>query len=262
MNFLEINRLELLVKECWLIGWSVRANRQLIAGENFRVFYERSILIIGAHPDDAVLGAGAFIAQSVHNGLSAKILTLSSGELAGDPIVREEEDRNAAEILGAEITFARLPDGEMSQADVIHAIRLELDRAREPFMVLAHDPNDAHQDHVAVGRAAAVSCRGVANLFLYEGPSTVGFDAQCTMLGDEFWAKKMAALSVYESQASLRNLIEWADSTGRYRSWPRHAGARCEAFRVHHADLGSLSGSFHPDAVKTVSGDFSISRIH
>jgi LmbE family N-acetylglucosaminyl deacetylase len=227
------------------------------------VFYERSILIVGAHPDDAVLGAGAFIAYAVRNGITAKILTLSSGELAGDPLEREAEDRKAATILGADIAFARLPDGEMSQSDIIRAIRLELDRSREPFMVLAHDPDDTHQDHVAVGRASAVGCRGVANLFLYEGPSTIGFDAQCTMLGDDSWAKKMAALATYESQASLRKLIEWAECTGRYRAWPRHAGAHCEAFRVHHADLGSLSGSFQPEAVvKTVSGDFSISRIH
>jgi LmbE family N-acetylglucosaminyl deacetylase len=220
---------------------------------------ERSILVFGAHPDDAVLGAGAFIAQCVHDGIKAKILTLSSGELAGTPIDREAEDRRAAKILGAEIAFSRLPDSAMTRPEVIRIIAAELKRTRDPLMVLAHDPDDEHQDHVTVGRAAAVACRGVANLLFYEGPSSDRFHAQCTTKCDDSWAQKMAAIASYESQP-VRKLIEWADATGRYRAWPRHVGSRCEAFRMHHADLASLSGRFESKTVQTVSDDFSTTR--
>jgi LmbE family N-acetylglucosaminyl deacetylase len=224
-----------------------------------RVFSERSLLIFGAHPDDAVLGAGAFIAQCVRDGIRVRIITLSSGELAGIPVDREAEDRSAAKILGAEIAFSRLADSAITRPDVIRIIAAELARTRDPLMVLAHDPDDEHQDHVTVGRAAAVACRGVANLLFYEGPSSDRFHAQCTTKCDDSWQQKMAAIACYESQP-IRKLIEWADATGRYRAWPRHVGSRCEAFRMHHADLASLSDRFDNKSVQTVSDEFSTTR--
>jgi LmbE family N-acetylglucosaminyl deacetylase len=228
--------------------------------ESHRVFYERSILVIGAHPDDAVLGAGGVMLQSTQAGMTVRMLTLSSGELGGTPFEREAEDLRAAEIVGAAVAFGRLADGAMTQPDVIRAISGQLAASPMPFMVFAPDPNDTHQDHVIVGQAAIAACRGIANLFFYEGPTTIGFEAHCTRPCGDVWTKKIAAIAAHRSQTGTRELIEWAEATARYRAWPRHTGERCEAFRIHHAEFASFLSPAQIKSATSVTGDFSVSK--
>ena len=63
------------------------------------------ILVFGAHPDDAELGAGATIAKEVANGKKVGIVDLTRGELGtrGSAEIRDEEANIAAQILGVVI---------------------------------------------------------------------------------------------------------------------------------------------------------------
>ncbi len=105
-----------------------------------------------------------------------------------------------------------------------------------PETVLVHDPHDTHEDHVQTARAALAAARGVPNVLLYEGPSTVAFAPQASLDVGPTWSIKLDALRMYVSQAS-RNHAVWAEGAARFRSWPRNAGGLCEAFRVEHAQL-------------------------
>ncbi len=60
------------------------------------------LLVFGAHPDDAELGAGGTIAKEVARGKKVGIIDLTRGELGtrGTPEIRDKEARRAGEILG------------------------------------------------------------------------------------------------------------------------------------------------------------------
>lgn len=219
----------------------------------------KSILAIGAHPDDVVLGAGGVIATLTARGYAATILTLSSGELAGNPAVREREEQQAAEILGASVIFGRLTDGDFRQSQAMRVI-LDAVRISDPSMVFVHDPADTHQDHVTTANAAIASCRMLGNLLYYEGPSTTAFGPSCTMDISAGWSRKLEAIGMHESQLSARRLVEWLKATAHFRAWPRHVGAQCEAFRIEHAQLDLLLEERAP-SVPTVVGDFTARRV-
>ncbi len=59
------------------------------------------ILVFGAHPDDAELGAGGTIAKEVANGKKVGIVDLTRGELGtrGSAKIRDTEAMEAAKIL-------------------------------------------------------------------------------------------------------------------------------------------------------------------
>ena len=63
------------------------------------------ILVFGAHPDDAELGAGATIAKEVANGKKVGIVDLTRGELGtrGSAEIRDREAAAAADILGVAV---------------------------------------------------------------------------------------------------------------------------------------------------------------
>jgi LmbE family N-acetylglucosaminyl deacetylase len=195
-----------------------------------------TIVAVGAHPDDVILGVGGTLARFSEAGYSVVIVTLTSGELGGSSSVREDEDRAAARCLGAEITFARLPDGSLTVRSALQALESVLTLHR-PATVFVHDMLDRHQDHVEAGRAAAIACRDVPNLYYYEGPTTIAFAPTASFDISQTWKRKQAALAAHGSQRDVRRLDTWSEAAARFRAWPRFAGGYCEAFRADHADL-------------------------
>lgn len=193
------------------------------------------VVAIGAHPDDVVISVGGILAQLADNGHQVVILTLSSGELGGNPELREAEEREAARRLGASVEFGRLSDAEIGLRETVGVIDTIVARYR-PGIVLVHSPEDTHQDHIVAAEAASVSCRNVPTLLSYESPSSRFF--QPTMILDvtDTWARKLHAIEAHASQLTSRRLLAWVDAVARYRSWPRHVGGFCEGLRLCHAD--------------------------
>lgn len=115
----------------------------------------RTIVVIGAHPDDVEIGMGATIAMLVHQGHRVTIVDLTNGEPTpmGSPERRRAESEEAARILGVDrrITLP-LPnrylldtvENRMAVAEVLREVRPEL--LFIPYWV------DAHPDHVAAER--------------------------------------------------------------------------------------------------------------
>jgi LmbE family N-acetylglucosaminyl deacetylase len=208
-----------------------------------RVYDSGPILVLGAHPDDAVLGAGGLAARVTARGGRVIFCTATLGELGGDPRVRGTEDTIAARILGAELHAGRLHDGRIGLRGAITFIEASILRFN-PTLVLVHYPNDSHQDHVCLSRAAVSACRFVPNLLFYEGPTSRRFWPSIVSDISVVWDKKCAALLAHRSQVSRANLMEWSDSASRFRAWPRYTGRRCEGFCPHHGDLFDLAAAF------------------
>jgi LmbE family N-acetylglucosaminyl deacetylase len=196
------------------------------------------VLVIGAHPDDAVLGAGGLVSLLTKARVPVTFLTATNGELAGDPTRRRSEELAAARVLNVDVIFGGLPDGSVARRSAIQLIEDAVNRV-VPQTVLVHSPNDTNQDHVEIGRAAMSVCRTVKNVLFYEGPTTMRFSPTTGVEISTGWESKLRAMEKYASQVARARLLEWCDVVSRFRSWPHYIGSRCEAFKWRHGQLMS-----------------------
>lgn len=195
---------------------------------------QRSILAIGAHPDDVELGCGASLSAHTARGDRVHILTLCGGEAGGIVSERSAEARRAATVLGAGLTLASLADTQISEgAETIGVIEQCIAQV-QPQLIYTHSEKDGHQDHRNAFRATLVAARQVPSLLCYQAPSaTVHFIPTRFNEVSEHLAGKQSAVAAYTSQASIRPYMHPAliEATARY--WGRFAGyGLCEAFEV------------------------------
>ena len=112
------------------------------------------VIMIGAHPDDCELKAGATAALWADQGAAVEFLSLSNGdaghqEIGGAPLARRRraEAERSARILGVSSQILSFHDGELTHRlevrwEVIRAIR-----NWRADIVITHRPNDYHPDH-------------------------------------------------------------------------------------------------------------------
>ncbi len=109
------------------------------------------MLIFGAHPDDAEIGAGGTIHRHVQAGLRVGICDLTRAELSsnGSVKLRAEEASQAAAILGLSYrSNLGMPDRGLSICkEQIDLITLEI-RKLKPKIILAPYWKDRHPDHI------------------------------------------------------------------------------------------------------------------
>ena len=119
------------------------------------------ILVFGAHPDDAELGAGATIAKEVANGKKVGIIDLTRGELGtrGTAEIRDKEAAEAAKILGISVRenlgFA---DGFFSNDKKHQLEAIRMIRKYQPEIVLCNTIDDRHIDHGKGSKLVSDSC--------------------------------------------------------------------------------------------------------
>lgn len=119
------------------------------------------ILFFGAHPDDVELGCGATIAKEVSLGKKVGIVDLTRGELGtrGTAEIRDEEARNAGEVLGVSVREnLSFRDGffindEKHQLEVIKMIR-----KYRPEIVICNAIDDRHIDHGKGSKLVSDAC--------------------------------------------------------------------------------------------------------
>jgi bacillithiol biosynthesis deacetylase BshB1 len=119
------------------------------------------ILVFGAHPDDAELGAGATIAKEVSRGKKVGIIDLTRGELGtrGSAEIRDKEALKAAKILGVEIREnMEFADGffindKWHQMEIIKMVR-----KYRPEVVICNAVEDRHIDHGKGSQLVSDAC--------------------------------------------------------------------------------------------------------
>ena len=135
----------------------------------------RTILAIGAHPDDIELGCGGSLAKHVQAGATVEAVVFSKGRRGAlTQTDRAAETEAALGTLG--ITRITIYDFEDTQlwrhvTDLIEILERHV-AALEPDRVYTMFQHDRHQDHRAVYEASAISCRSVRQVFGYETPSS------------------------------------------------------------------------------------------
>lgn len=119
------------------------------------------ILVFGAHPDDAELGAGATIAKEIANGKKVGIVDLTRGELGtrGTAETRDEEAAAAAKILGVSVRENLAFEDGFFVNDKAHQLQIiKMVRKYQPEIVLCNAIDDRHIDHGKGSKLVSDAC--------------------------------------------------------------------------------------------------------
>jgi LmbE family N-acetylglucosaminyl deacetylase len=198
---------------------------------------KKTILAIGAHPDDIEIGAGGFIAKSLKEGADVHYIVLSKCEtntgLAKADLVSEA--RKAAAVLGvSDVMFCDFENTRLPESS--REIRATLEKARDtlkPDVVICPSPKDPHQDHAAAGAEALRIFRGRETVLNFEiirkGVPLAEPTAFVDITG--FLEKKLDAIKCFKSQFQRSY---FSDESYRALATVRGAQAGCkyaEAFK-------------------------------
>jgi LmbE family N-acetylglucosaminyl deacetylase len=160
-----------------------------------------TVMAIGAHPDDIELGCGGSLRRYADSGERVVMLVLTDGArgTSGFPS-RRREQQDAASVIGAELVWGDLDDGDLSHGPtLIDRIGAVIDDV-DPALVMTHALDDSHQDHTATARATLAATRELAGVLHYETPSTLTFNPQVFCDVDGFVDAKLDALRCHLSQ--------------------------------------------------------------
>ena len=125
-------------------------------------------LVITPHPDDAEIGCGGTVAKWAAEGTKVVYLICTNGDKGTSDLnmtsaalaaIREEEQRNAAEVLGVvDIVFLRHPDGGLEDTSEFRGQLVRSIRMFRPDLVFCPDPYRRgfywHRDHRVCGQVS------------------------------------------------------------------------------------------------------------
>ncbi len=191
----------------------------------------RNILVIAAHPDDEILGAGATIARHAAEGDNVSVIIAAEGIAARFSKSDESKHKatefaiselqkcalKAAEILGTnKPIFLQFPDNRMDSIallDVVHEFESVIKKVA-PQVIYTHHGGDLNVDHQVVHKAVLTSSRplpgcGIKAIYTFETLSSTewysphqqfAFTPQRFVDVKNYFDKKMKALSAYQSE--------------------------------------------------------------
>ena len=216
-------------------------------------------LVVVAHPDDEVLGAGATIAKLIKQGHNVAVVTMANHAAAraniSDTLASDEAE--AFKIMGVSKSYAAdFPNIKMNTVPHLDLVQF-IEKCIEDFQadaIITHHPSDTNNDHVVTSYAAQAASRlfqrksGVPELkeFLYmEVPSSTewSFDSSANRFTPNFFVEigkegvelKLKALAAYK---------------GVMRQYP-HPRSR-EAIEGLAAYRGSQAGMNYAEAFECV----------
>jgi len=174
-------------------------------------YFGRTVLAIGAHPDDLELAIGGTLARFAQHGAHVVMAIVS---IPSDFDTRRAEAQQAAAILGCKLKI--LVDDGCRRIDDIKNYQLvgmldELVRSLEPAAVLTHGASEFHRDHVAVHNACLSTQRLRPFDFLHFSPTMtravpVAFHPRAYIDITETIDLKMQAIAAHASQFGSRGL--------------------------------------------------------
>lgn len=208
------------------------------------------VLVVAAHPDDEVLGAGGAIARHVDAGDVVTVLILGSGLSARlsepDALASQDLDalqvdaRTAADVLGAtDLRLLDLPDNRfdsLALLDIVKLVEGVVD-AVEPQVVYTHHPGDLNIDHQRTAAAVLTACRpqpghSVRRILAMEVPSATGWgDPAQAFVPSVFLdigavlERKLQAMAAYRSELrGFPHARSLESIEARARAWGSQVG--------------------------------------
>jgi LmbE family N-acetylglucosaminyl deacetylase len=187
-----------------------------------------TVLVVAAHPDDEVLGAGGTIARHADAGDVVQVLIVAEGatsrqeqrdreQVANELTSLAKAAQSASRILGATaVELLSLPDNRLDtldRLDLIKQIEQRID-LHKPQVVYTHHAGDVNIDHRRLHEAVVTACRPtpghpVRRLLSYEVASSTewqpsgsapAFQPNWIVDISAQWARKREALEAYASE--------------------------------------------------------------
>jgi LmbE family N-acetylglucosaminyl deacetylase len=171
----------------------------------------RSVLAIGAHPDDIELGCGGTLVKHVMAGDAVTMLIVTKGEVGpGATDRRATEQRQSCAVMGVRsLIWGDLPDCQVSlhELSLVHLIEDAIGSTRADT-VYTHNINDSHQDHRAVALNTMGAARKVSNILSYDAPSSLNFTPHLYVDISDAIDKKVDALLCHTSQVEASEMVD------------------------------------------------------
>ena len=187
-----------------------------------------NVLVVGAHPDDELLGLGGTIIRHIAMGDKVSVLLLTdghtsrfrdptrAGEHSPEVVARVESSEKAAQLLGFDLYFAPFFDQRLDivpHIELVHAIEKVASEIK-PNIVYCHHKGDVNTDHQVTFSACMTSFRSVGQdyptkLLCYETFSSTEWGVPSgeayfmpNVIVDisQFLDKKIEALKLYEQE--------------------------------------------------------------
>ena len=200
----------------------------------------RTVVALGAHPDDLELGIGGTLA-ALSAGGARVIMAICSVPLDFD--TRYAEAKAAAAILGCELRI--LMEGGCRRIEDVKTYQLvgmldDLVREFSPAALVAHGPGDFHRDHVAIYHAA-VSTQRLLQFDFYSymptmcRPGPVPFQPRAFIDISKTIDQKIRAIAAHPSQFSSRGV-----TFELYRDIARVTGRMCGVEYAEGLDINRM----------------------
>lgn len=171
----------------------------------------KTVLAVGAHPDDIELGIGGTVAVLTKAGVKVVMAIVS---VPAEYDIRVAEAKDSAQILGCELRI--LMEGGCKRIEDAKNYQLvgmldELVKAFKPAAILTHGPTDFHRDHVTIYHAT-VPAQRLAQFDLYSyvptmtRPVPVAFEPNAFVDISATIDTKLRAIAAHQSQFYSRGL--------------------------------------------------------
>jgi LmbE family N-acetylglucosaminyl deacetylase len=179
----------------------------------------RSVLAVGAHPDDIELGCGATLAAHRAAGDSVTMLVLTGGQNGpGTVAQRRAEAEAAARALDALLVWGRMVDCSLAPDSATIAAVENVISGVAADVVYVHAPDDSHQDHRAAATATVSAARHSSRVLHYRSPSTTRFEPTVFVDVSAYLDRKLDALHCHRSQVEGSSMVDpdVVEATARY----------------------------------------------
>jgi len=200
----------------------------------------RTVLAVGAHPDDLEVAVGGTLARLRRAGARVVLAVVS---IPGDHATRRREAERGAEILGGELRVLLDAPGKRIEDYKSYELVALLDREvkeLEPAALLTHGAGEIHRDHRMVHEAAVATQRlRYFDFFTYQPcfcrPVPVAFHPRMYVDISATIDTKMRAIDAHASQFGSRGI-----ETGIYRDMARLNGRMVGVSYAEGLEVGRM----------------------
>ena len=211
------------------------------------------VIAVGAHPDDIEMYCSGALLACKARGDEVSICCMTNGDKGAYDMtceelaaIRQKEAQAAAEIIGAELMFLGLPDGELFVCEQHRAPLIDAIRLARPDMIITHNPEDYHPDHANTSElvftasflASAPNVPGtqplpghglVPPVFYMDTPIGMGFLPTEYVDITEHWEAKQEIILCHQSQVEWIREHDNLDLVDMAMVMARFRGAQCGA---------------------------------